>query len=124
MQKLAVRWNTCGWVACSATMGMSCVPDDPVPITPIRFPVKSTPSCGQSPLWNHWPSKVSSPGNRGTWATARQPVAMRHQRAVTASPRSVVIVQLVARSSKCALTTLVSSSMCGRSSYRSATWFR
>ena len=37
--------------ACPAMTGIDWMPDEPVPITPTRWPVKSTPSCGQWPVW-------------------------------------------------------------------------
>ena len=40
-----------GAAACSAISGIDWMPDEPVPITPTRWPVKSTPSCGQRPVW-------------------------------------------------------------------------
>ena len=35
----------------AAMGGMDCTPEEPVPITPTRRPVKSTPSCGHWPVW-------------------------------------------------------------------------
>ena len=49
--KLAVRWKTVTCAACSAICGIDWMPDEPVPITATRLPVKSTPSCGQAPVW-------------------------------------------------------------------------
>ena len=48
--KFAVRWNTVRWLACSAITGTDWIADDPVPMTPTRWPVKSTGSCGQWPV--------------------------------------------------------------------------
>ncbi len=45
--KFAVRWNTVSWSAWAARIGIAWVPDDPVPMTPTRLPVKSTPPSGQ-----------------------------------------------------------------------------
>jgi hypothetical protein len=47
---LAVRWNTVTCLACLAIIGIDWIADEPVPITPTVFPVKSTPSCGQLPV--------------------------------------------------------------------------
>ena len=56
--------------------GMDWMADDPVPITPTRWPVKSTGSCGQRPVWRVGPAKASTPGTSGTLVLDRQPVAM------------------------------------------------
>ncbi len=48
--KLAVRWNTMSRAASLAITGIDWIADDPVPITATRWPVKSTPSCGQAPV--------------------------------------------------------------------------
>jgi len=32
-------------------IGIDWIADEPVPITPTVLPVKSTPSCGQLPVW-------------------------------------------------------------------------
>ena len=53
--------------------GIACTPDDPVPITPTRSPVKSTPSCGQRPVWYHCPLKSDRPGKSGTRGVERLP---------------------------------------------------
>ena len=47
IEKFGVRWNTTSSAACLAITGIDWMPDDPVPMTPTRLPVKSTPSCGQ-----------------------------------------------------------------------------
>ena len=47
MEKFAVRWKTVSWLAWRAMSGMDWMPDEPVPMTATRWPVKSTPSCGQ-----------------------------------------------------------------------------
>ena len=60
----------------SAIRGMIWMPDEPVPITPTRLPVKSTGSWGQSPVWYHSPVKVSSPSKDGSFVDDRQPTAM------------------------------------------------
>ena len=46
MEKFGVRWNTVSAPACSAISGIDWMPDEPVPMTATRLPVKSTPSCG------------------------------------------------------------------------------
>ena len=51
MRKFGVRWNTVQMRACSAITGIDWIADEPVPITPTRWPVKSTASCGQWPVW-------------------------------------------------------------------------
>jgi hypothetical protein len=99
MLKLGVRWNTKRCAACSAMIGIDWMADEPVPMMPTRCPLKSTPSCGQLPVWYHGPRKSSSPGNFGSCATDRQPIAMMQNRAETTSPRSVRIVHRAAVSS-------------------------
>ena len=47
IEKFGVRWKTVSSAACSAMSGIDWMPDEPVPMTPTRLPVKSTPSCGQ-----------------------------------------------------------------------------
>ena len=46
-----VRWKTVSCAACCAISGITWMPDDPVPSTPTRRPVKSTGSCGHSAVW-------------------------------------------------------------------------
>ena len=46
IEKLAVRWNTVSWGASAAISGIDWMPEEPVPITATRLPLKSTPSCG------------------------------------------------------------------------------
>ena len=48
--KFGVRWKTVRWAACSAMIGMDWMPEEPVPMTATRMPVKSTPSWGQCPV--------------------------------------------------------------------------
>ena len=48
--QVAVRWNTVSCDACCAMIGIDWIADEPVPMTPTRRPVKSTPSCGHSPV--------------------------------------------------------------------------
>ena len=59
-----------------ATWGMVWIPDEPVPTTATRFPVKSTGRCGQRPVWNHSPANSSSPRTCGCLTDDRLPVAM------------------------------------------------
>ena len=47
--------GTVTWSAWSAMIGIDWIPDEPVPITATRLPVKSTSSCG------HRPVKYTSP---------------------------------------------------------------
>ena len=129
IEKFGVRWKTVRWAACSAISGIDWIPDEPVPITPTRWPVKSTPSCGQRPVWYVGPANVPSPGTSGSLAADRQPTASTTNRAETVSsrsvdvmPRSVVTDQRSVDSSNTALVTLVSNSMSWRRSKRSATW--
>jgi hypothetical protein len=48
--KFGVRWKTNRCAAWAAMIGIDWIADEPVPITPTRWPVKSTPSCGQRPV--------------------------------------------------------------------------
>ena len=43
----AERWNTYSSSACSAITGIDCTPDEPVPMTATRLPVKSKPPFGK-----------------------------------------------------------------------------
>ena len=77
MLKFGVRWNTVSRAACSAMIGIDWIADEPVPMTPTLSPVKSRPSCGQRPVWYHWPRKRSSPlKGGGNCGSERQQVAM------------------------------------------------
>ena len=76
IEKFGVRWNTVSWLACLAMIGIDWIAEDPVPITPTRMPVKSTPSCGQWPVWYVLPLKFSTPGTSGSLDWDRQPDAM------------------------------------------------
>jgi hypothetical protein len=49
--KLGVRWKMVRRRAWSAMTGIDWMAEEPVPITPTRWPVKSTPSRGQRPVW-------------------------------------------------------------------------
>ena len=73
--------------------GVAWMPVEPVPISPTRLPEKSTPSCGQRPVWYQAPEKLSRPGMAGTLALDRQPTAVIRNRASNRSPASVVTVQ-------------------------------
>ncbi len=46
-EKFGVRWNTVICAAWPAMIGIDWMPDEPLPITATRLPVKSTPSWGQ-----------------------------------------------------------------------------
>ena len=52
------------------------MPDEPVPITPTRLPVKSTPSCGQRLVKYTSPWKRSVPSMSSSFGIDRQPVAI------------------------------------------------
>ena len=79
--------------------GMAWMPEEPVPKTPTRWPVKSTTSCGQSPVWYHLPLKHSIPLSSGTRAADKAPVAMITNLADKRSPWSVSTRHLFAVSS-------------------------
>ena len=119
--KFGVRWNTMSSDACSAMTGIDWMPDEPVPTTATRLPVKSTPSCGQRPVWWISPANVSAPGASGSFGTERHPVAMITCRAVSSSPVSVVTVHVPAASSSTAAVTRVFSEMSRSRSKRAAT---
>ena len=119
-----MRWKTARLPAVSAITGTAWIPVEPVPTCPTRLPEKSTPSCGQRPVWCHSPLKVSSPGMLGTLAELRQPTAVISHWQVKRSPASVVTVQRPEASSQAAAATFVSSWMSGRSASVSATWLR
>ena len=76
IEKFGVRWNTVSWRPGAAISGMDWMPDEPVPMTATRLPVRSTPSWGQLLV------KYTSPWNRPvpSMSTAlgseRQPVAI------------------------------------------------
>ena len=75
-EKFGVRWNTVSCAACCAMRGMDWMPDDPVPMTATRLPVKSTPSCGQRPVTYTSRVNRSAPGTSGVFGSERQPVAI------------------------------------------------
>ena len=62
-------------------IGIDWMPDDPVPMTATRLPVKSTGSCGQCAVWYTSPAKVLRPGKSGVNAADSGPVAMTQNRA-------------------------------------------
>ena len=99
MVNCAVRWNTVSSAACSAMTGMAWMPEAPVPITPTRWPVKSTGSRGHIPVCSERPAKLSAPLNSGTFAVDRQPTAVMTKRAVAVWPCSVRSVHRFSASS-------------------------
>ena len=105
--KFAVRWKTVKCFACRAICGIIWTPDEPVPITPTRFPEKSTPSLGQRPVWYQSPLNASKPGNSGFLGVDRFPVAIIHTGALKISFVSVPMVQIPASLSNVALVTRV-----------------
>ncbi len=119
-----MRWKTQRCAASAAISGIAWIADEPVPMTATRFPLKSTGSCGQRPVWKVVPANVSRPGMSGVLVDERQPVAMMTKRAVYASPASVRTSQRSAASSKTAAATRVFNVTSRRRSKRSATWFR
>ena len=123
MLKFAVRWKTVRSAASSAISGMAWMPDEPVPMTATRRPVKSTPSCGQCAVCRVRPANRSMPGISGSFEVDRQPVAITSCSVSHRSPDSVVTVQRPSASRKCADATRVSSRTPSRSSKRSATWW-
>jgi hypothetical protein len=97
------------------------MPDEPVPITPTRLPLKSTPWCGQAPVWSTWPPKLSTPAIVGTLVLDKQPTALIRKRHVVCVPPLVATVQLLVASSNWAPSTRVLNVMSPRRSKRSAT---
>jgi hypothetical protein len=49
-EKFGVRWKTVTRSDSSAMRGIDWMPDDPMPMTATRLPVKSTPSWGHRPV--------------------------------------------------------------------------
>src|SRR5690349_17099510 len=103
--------------------GTDWMPDDPVPMTATRLPVKSTGSCGQCSVWYTSPANVLNPGKSGVNAADSGPVAMMQNRAEMTSPPSVVTVQRSVSSSSTAEATLVLNVIPERRSSLSATHF-
>ena len=64
--------------------GIICTPDEPVPITPTRRPVKSTPSCGHRPVWYHLPLKSFDALEVGH--ARRREIAGRHDAVAARAP--------------------------------------
>ena len=116
-----MRWKTVSWSACAAISGIDWIPDEPVPITATRLPVKSTPSCGQLLVLYTSPWKRPAPSMSGVFGIDRQPVAMMYERAVRSSPVLVRRRHRWAASSHVADWTRVWKRMSGRRSKRSAT---
>ena len=81
-----VRWKMVRCPAWSAITGIACTPLEPVPMTATRFPLKSTFSWGQLPVWYRSPSKESSPFMSGTLPVEMHPTPVIRNRAVTQSP--------------------------------------
>ena len=65
------------------------MPDEPVPMTATRLPVKSTPSCGQVEVKYTSPANRSAPSMSAAFGIDRQPLAITRWRQLTSSPRSV-----------------------------------
>ena len=105
-------------------IGIDWTPDEPVPITATRLPVKSTPSCGQRVVEYTSPRKRSTPSMSGIFGSDRQPVAITKKRQRISSPRSVRIRQREASSSQAAFSTRVEKRMSRRRSCLSATCCR
>ena len=102
-------------------MGIDCMADEPVPMTPTRLPEKSTFSCGQRPVWKTGPSKLSSPSKAGKLGEERHPVAITQKVAEIRSPPSVSTTQWLASSLKTAETIRVLKTISFLKSKRSAT---
>ena len=88
--KLAVRWNTVNWRACRAISGMACTPDEPVPSTATRWPLKSTAACGQRAVWCTGPAIVARPGRSGVLGVDNRPQAITRKRATCGAPPSTL----------------------------------
>nr|WP_304504652.1 hypothetical protein [Blastococcus sp. TML/M2B] len=116
MEKFGVRWKTVSSAACWAISGIDWMPEEPVPMTATRLPVKSTPSCGQRLVRCTSPRKRSAPSMSGCLGTDRQPVAMTWKRLVTVSPPEVRTRQRPAASSQAASSTRVPKVMSRRRS--------
>jgi len=86
---LAVRWKTVRCSATCATIGVICIPDEPVPMMPTRLPVSSTPSRGQTALCTMRPVKRCCPGSTGAFVVDRLPTAITSSAADHSSPASV-----------------------------------
>ena len=73
---LGQEFSGYGAQVAAAIGGIDWMAEDPVPITPTRLPLKSTPSWGHRPVWYQSPPKPSSPGMSGMFVAERHPVAM------------------------------------------------
>ena len=94
--KLAVRWNTVNWRACRAISGMACTPDEPVPSTATRWPLKSTAACGQRAAWCTGPANVARPGRSGLLGVDNRPQAITRKRATCGAPPSTLTTPVLA----------------------------
>src|SRR6266403_575269 len=103
-------------------MGIDWTPDEPVPITPTRNPVNSTPPWGHNPVCYHSPLKLFNPGRLGVRGVERLPVDMTQKRAVAALPLSVLTVHVFVMLLNNASLTRVLNSTSRLRSKRSATW--
>ena len=105
MHQFGVRWKTCSCAAVSATIGMICTPVAPVPMTPTRLPLKSTPagppfsSRGHRDEWKDSPRNVSTPGMLGTRVAESGPTAEIRNVQVTCVPSSSPSLQALVASS-------------------------
>jgi hypothetical protein len=75
-EKFGVRWKIVNCSACSAISGIDWMPEEPVPITPTRLPVKSTPSWGHRLVKYTSPANRSAPSMSGLFGSDRHPVAI------------------------------------------------
>ncbi len=105
-------------------IGIICTPDEPVPITPTRRPVKSTPSCGHRPVWYHLPLKLVDALEVGH--ARRREIARRHHDSSARVIVSPSVVSSASIRSSCRRTAAdlmrVLSCTSRRRSKRSATW--
>ncbi len=116
-----MRWKTVTAPASLASSGSTCTPDDPVPISPTRWPASGTGACGQFAVEYCSPAKVSAPGNAGTLAADSAPTAVIRNLAVASYPPADRTVQRAAGSSHVTLVTLVPNLKSLSRSSRSAT---
>ena len=97
-------------------IGIDWMPEEPVPMTPTRLPVRSTPSWGQRLVKYTSPWKRSVPSMSTSLGTDRHPVAITYQRQRMVSPWLVVIDHVDDASSHAAALTPVSKRMSRRRS--------
>jgi hypothetical protein len=85
-EKFGVLWNTVRSAASAAMSGIDWMPDDPVPMTATRLPVKSTPSCGH--VVSRPAAEAIEPGRpaSGGQAPGRHDVATRARRPGRSAP--------------------------------------